>query len=137
MNFGGTRCTNVVHLMLSHIYKSMEVGDASWFAWSFLNVILFILSFFMVFYIGFRGRGIWRCVYDHESATLVTAGADSAIKVQSLVRWNHEAEFGLPGETSNERSLPQSSTSNTEVFCISLKGPNVLGEGSSTSMDRY
>lgn len=76
-------------------------------------------------------------MYDHKSATLVTAGADSAIKVQLLARWNHEAQFGVPGETLNLRSLPQSSSSNTEIFRISLVGPNVLGEGSSTPMDRY
>lgn len=75
-------------------------------------------------------------MYDHESATLVTAGADSAIKVQLIARWNHEAQFGVSGETSNRMALPQSSSSNTEIFRISLVGPNVLGEGSSASMDR-
>jgi hypothetical protein len=67
----------------------------------------------------------------------VTAGADSAIKVQLLSMWKHEAQICVLGETPNVRSLPLSSSSNTEFFRISLVGPNVLGEGSSTAMDRY
>lgn len=83
----------------------------------------------MVFCI--RGRGIWRCVYDHGTSTLVTAGADSAIKVQLLARWNLEAL-----ESDKQENL-RFSSSDTEIMRISLVGPNVLGEGSSTSMDRY
>lgn len=32
----------------------------------------------------YRGRGIWRCLYDPNSSLLITAGFDSAIKVHQL-----------------------------------------------------
>ena len=32
----------------------------------------------------YRGRGIWRCLYDPKFSILITAGFDSSIKVHQL-----------------------------------------------------
>lgn len=83
-----------------------------------------------------RGRGIWRSVYDEETATLVTAGADSSIKVQSLAKWKNRKESYKQGDDTGQIEYPQSSLLNIEVICISLEGPDVVSGGSSNPMDR-
>lgn len=83
-----------------------------------------------------RGRGIWRSVYDEETATLVTAGADSSIKVQSLAKWKNRNESNKQGDDTGQIEYPQLSLSNIEVICISLEGPDVVSGGSSNPMDR-
>ena len=46
-----------------------------------INVIMNMCTSLGLMY---RGRGIWRCLYDANSSLLITAGFDSAIKVHQL-----------------------------------------------------
>lgn len=61
----------------------------------------------------YRGRGIWRCLYDPNSSLLITAGFDSAIKM-------HKPHASM----SRGLAAAQVSPGRTEMFSICI--PNVL-----------
>lgn len=56
----------------------------------------------------YRGRGIWRCLYDANSSLLITAGFDSAIKVHQL--------HGFWSKGSDGRAEVKEFIDRTEIF---------------------
>ena len=50
------------------------------------SILVFIMIEYSnyIFFLSYRGRGVWRCLYDPKFSLLVTAGFDSAIKVHQL-----------------------------------------------------
>ncbi|KAL2631977.1 hypothetical protein R1flu_016663 [Riccia fluitans] len=65
---------------------------------------------------GHQGRGIWRCVYDPEMNVVVTAGADSSIKIQSLDKWSKGCDIIHSDEHID--STARGSQSKQEIFTI-------------------
>ncbi|CAM6110005.1 unnamed protein product [Calypogeia fissa] len=80
---------------------------------------------------GHIGRGIWRCVYDPEWNSLITAGADSSIKVQSLNKWVSRASSC---ETDQDID-PSMQRLESQSFRISPPWLNSTNEGPSGFMD--
>lgn len=117
-------------LQLLHLlhHKSQYVCDYSCCFLSGLSTLNFYFQIFLmkrVLFSMYRGRGIWRCLYDPNLSLLITAGFDSAIKVHRphafLSRGLAEAQL------SHER---------TEMFSICI--PNVLEYiGLTDRLDHY
>ncbi|KAG6556956.1 hypothetical protein Mapa_001372 [Marchantia paleacea] len=86
---------------------------------------------------GHQGRGIWRCVYDPDLNVVVTAGADSSIKIQSLDKWSQRIDTGVLDRhiDSNARG----SQSKQEVFSINpvWSDATVKGSGYLDSKSEY
>ncbi|BFI34384.1 hypothetical protein AXG93_2278s1330 [Marchantia polymorpha subsp. ruderalis] len=86
---------------------------------------------------GHQGRGIWRCVYDPDLNVVVTAGADSSIKIQSLDKWSQRIDNGVLDRhiDSNARG----SQSKQEVFSIDpvWSDATVKGSGYLDSKSEY
>lgn len=78
--------------------------------------ILAMTNFMFSILIYFRGRGVWRCLYDPTSNLLITAGFDSSIKV-------HRLNNSLSG-TSNEPAESADHSMKREVFTSCI--PNSL-----------
>eukprot|EP00250_Pteridium_aquilinum_P022674 c2553_g1_i1 orf=96-4151(+) len=66
------------------------------------------------------GRGIWRCVYDPSNDALITAGADSSIKVHFLSKWLSDVR----GIQENEGSLLESTLA-LESFCLGSQAADI------------
>ncbi|KAL3689810.1 hypothetical protein R1sor_016119 [Riccia sorocarpa] len=77
---------------------------------------------------GHKGRGIWRCVYDPDLNVVVTAGADSSIKIQSLHKWSK----GFDSTRSDELIdfTARGSESKQEIFTIDPVWSDVSGKQS-------
>ncbi|XP_024532474.1 WD repeat-containing protein 6 isoform X2 [Selaginella moellendorffii] len=78
---------------------------------------------------GHTGRGIWRCIFDRQLSMLVTAGADSSIKLYSL------SERALIPTTAKEMVMYRIDTGKNDGFldsrseyvrCLCFEGPSSL-----------
>lgn len=54
---------------------------------------------------GHKGRGVWRCLLHPDQDRLITAGADSSIKIWRLADWM-PAHHPLAAQTSEAFTLP-------------------------------
>lgn len=54
---------------------------------------------------GHKGRGVWRCLLHPDQDRLITAGADSSIKIWRLADWM-PADHPLAAQTSDAFTLP-------------------------------